>query len=196
MEKFANNAAKLVDLEERNWLPRHCRGDQAAFAALLRAYRGPVYNYLLRCGVANSVRDDLFQDIFLKIHAAAASYHPARPLRPWLFTIIANTVRNHWRGQTLRQTAWSQDECEPSDPRPGVQGQVETQELMGWLEQAITELPLPQREVLVLVTIEGLPQQEVAEVLNMPVNTVKTHLRRAKLVLIKSLQQRNGEGTP
>ena len=198
VEKSANNQSeqrttqRIVDLEERNWLPRHCRGDREAFSALLRAYRGPVYNYLVRCGVAKTIRDDLFQDIFLRVHAAAASYLPTRPLRPWLFTIIANTVRNHLRGQRLRQAAYAEDAGEAADPRPDAQGRLEAQELMNWLEQAIADLPLSQREVLLLVTIEGLPQQEVAEILNMPLNTVKTHLRRARLTLVGALNRHHG----
>ena len=87
----------VVDLEERAWLPRHCRGDRNAFEALLAAYRRPIYNYLVRTGVAAADRDDIFQNIFLKVHRAAQSYQSSRPLRPWLFTIAANTVRTHFR---------------------------------------------------------------------------------------------------
>ncbi len=89
----ADRRRDVVDLEERTWLSRHCRGDASAFPALLEAYRRPVYGYLVRSGVAEANRDDIFQNIFLKIHAAARSYDPTRPLRPWLFTIVANTVR-------------------------------------------------------------------------------------------------------
>ena len=69
----------VVDLEERTWLARHRRGDAGAFPALMAAYRRPVYSYLVRGGVAEADRDDVFQAIFLKIHAAAGSYDPARP---------------------------------------------------------------------------------------------------------------------
>ena len=84
----------VVDLEERTWLTRHCRGDASAFPALLEAYRRPVYGYLVRSGVAEDDRDDLFQSIFLKIHAAADSYDPTRPLRAWPMT--ANSGRGSY----------------------------------------------------------------------------------------------------
>ena len=61
------------------------------------------------------------------------------------------------------------------------------------LVRQIHRLPLAQREVLVLACIENLPQKEVAEILGLPVNTVKTHLRRARLVLVDRLAQRDGE---
>ena len=67
----AETGLTVLDLEERTWLARHCRGDQAAFPALMAAYRRPVYSYLVRGGVAEADRDDLFQSIFLKIHKAA-----------------------------------------------------------------------------------------------------------------------------
>ena len=63
----------VVNLDERNWLPRHCRGDGQAFAELVNAYQSPVYGYLVRCGVPPAARDDVFQEIFVKIHLAAAS---------------------------------------------------------------------------------------------------------------------------
>ena len=55
------------------------------------------------------------------------------------------------------------------------------------LEREILRLPLPQQEVLILTCIENLPQKEVAEILGLPVNTVKTHLRRARQALVKRL---------
>src|SRR5687768_12742063 len=91
----------VVMLEERRLLSRHLEGDQQAFTELVRAYRSPVYGYLVRCGVAESARDDLFQEVFLKIHGAAKSYTPERDLKPWLFTIVANTVRSHFRRKKI-----------------------------------------------------------------------------------------------
>ena len=63
---------------------------------------------------------------------------------------------------------------------------------MAWLEHAIAGLPDAQREVLVMSTIAGPKQQEVAEALGLPLNTVKTHLRRARLALAKALAERDG----
>src|SRR5205085_6907941 len=90
-------------LSEAELLPRHCRGDGDAFPALLQAFRAPVYGYLVRCGVAEGTRDDLFQEIFLKVHQGAGHYSPGRPLKPWLFTIVANCVRDHFRRRQSRR---------------------------------------------------------------------------------------------
>ena len=181
-----------MDLDERTWLPRHCRGDSTAFPALLEAYRRPVYGYLVRCGVAAADRDDLFQSVFLKVHAAAGSYEPARPLGPWLFTIVANAVRNYFRGRPqAAPAAVHHERPDPADPRPGPERIAQGRETLAWLETAIAELPLAQREVLLLAAVLGQPQQEVAEALDLPLNTVKTHLRRARLTLAKAKVRRD-----
>lgn len=180
----------VVDLEERTWLARHRRGDASAFPALMAAYRRPVYSYLVRSGVAAADRDDLFQIIFLKIHAAADSYDPARPLAPWLFTIVANSVRNH-RRERPRASASTDDPPEQADPNPGPERIASAREALAWLEGALAELPTAQREVLLLIAVVGLRQQDVALALALPLNTVKTHLRRARLALAARLAERN-----
>ncbi len=191
----AERQQDVVDLEERTWLTRPSRGDASAFPALLEAYRRPVFGYLVRSGVAEADRDDIFQSIFLKIHAAAQSYDPARPLGPWLFTIVANTVRNHFRAQAVPITTVPRDDpldpLDPPDPNPGPEQIAEARETIAWLEEALLALPLAQREVLLLVTIVGLRQQDAAISLNLPLNTVKTHLRRARLALAAGLADRD-----
>ena len=178
-------------VDERGWLARHRVGDKEAFPQLLQHYRRPVYNYLVRCGLDAASRDDLFQDIFLKIHAAAASYKPSLPLRGWIFTIAANTVRNHWR--TSRNRFAVIEDGQPhnhADPEPSAEGAAETTQTLSWLSDAIAALPIAHREVLVLVAIEGLPQREVASILDMPLNSVKTNLRRARLALLEEQRRR------
>ncbi len=206
-EQAARAAATVVDLEERTWLARHCRGDQSAFPALLEAFRRPIYSYLVRHGVAEADRDDLFQSIFLKIHAAAPSYDSARPLAPWLFTIAANTVRNHLRESHLRERyidderaggpaiglVSAQADAPPDmpDPEPGPERIATARETIAWLEQALLTLAPAQREALLLTTVAGLRHDDVAQVLGQPVNTVKTHLRRARLALTAALAERD-----
>ncbi|MDX1574546.1 MAG: RNA polymerase sigma factor [Kiloniellales bacterium] len=188
----------VVDLEERSWLARHRRGDTSAFPALMAAYRRPVYSYLVRSGVAEADRDDVFQAIFLKIHAAAESYDPARPLAPWLFTIVANSVRNHHRDRPpdSAQGASDEDPLDPPawpDPGPGPEQIASARQTLDWLEGALADLPPARREVLLLTALVGLRQQDVARALDLPLNTVKTHLRRARLALAARLAARQAE---
>ncbi len=181
----------ILDLEERTWLPRYCRGEETCFSKLMNAFRKPIYTYLVRKGLDRATCDDLFQEIFAKVHAAAAAYEPSRALKPWVFAIAVNTVKNHFRSHCGR--------CEPLDTAlvegasPTPERIVDQHETLSWLERAITELPAMQGEVLTLATIEGLRQQDVAEILQIPLNTVKTHLRRARQTLVRQMIERTGE---
>ena len=188
---------RVVELEERTWLGRHCRGDQSAFPALLTAYRRPVYAYLVRAGIGEADRDDLFQEIFLRIHRAAGEYQPSRPLAPWLFTIAANTVRNHFRdsaGAEVRSIE-GQDSV-LADPGPDPERAAAARLTLDWLEAAIQALPAIRRHVLLLICVVGLSQAEVAAALELPVNSVKTHLRRARLRLARERALRERESEP
>ncbi len=191
----------VLDLQERRWLPRYCRGDQHAFEELVRSYGKLVYTFLCRYGVAPQNRDDLFQDIFLKVHQAASRYRSSEPLRPWLISIVLNTVRNARRASGRRARLLSQvcNEAGPDDGAPGVvtppssaglEEQVDRQLTVQWLGERIAQLGQAQREVLVLSTLQGLSMKEVAQILAIPENTVKTHLRRARLALAESLAER------
>jgi RNA polymerase sigma factor (sigma-70 family) len=177
---------------ETDLLLRHLNGDDDAFAELVDRYRAPVFSYLVRCGVAPDDRDDLFQDIFIRIHRAAASYDAGRPLHPWLFTIVANAVRNHLRRQRVRSLVGSVEEAgEPTAGNPGADRVAAGKQTVAWLERQIRRLPLARREVLILACVESLPLKQIAGVLGLPLGTVKTHLRRARLFLAEELARRN-----
>lgn len=188
-EQWVEAVDQVVGLEERAWLPRHSRGDRDAFARLLAAYRRPVYGYLARFGVDEAARDDLFQEIFLKVHASAGSYRPARPLHPWIFTIVANTVRNHFRSRARDRAVSLERPEDAPDPRPSPECVVHGRDMLRRLERAIAALPFAQREVVVMAGVDGLRLNEVAEALGIPLNSVKTHLRRGRLRLAKTLAQ-------
>ncbi len=189
-----DNAPEVLDLEERGWLPRHCRGDNDAFAKLMSCYRSLIYTLLYRYGIDSQNRDDLFQEIFLKIHQAAPYYKPNQPLRPWLVSIALNTVRNHRRGEGRRWRFLARLPQQPDVHEPGADEIAGHRETAVWMESKIGKLPEAQRDVLVLTTIKGLLMKDVAVMLKMPESTVKTHLRRARLALAEELLQRDTVG--
>jgi RNA polymerase sigma-70 factor (ECF subfamily) len=182
---------RVVALDERRLLPRHCEGDGTAFSELVAAYRAPVYGYLVRCGIGPDARDDLFQEIFIKLHVAAHSYHPDKPLKPWVFTIVANTVRSHYRKLRVRQLVHQNDKPERPSPEPSSHDVVEALETAAWMNRVLATLPFSQREVVALSCVEKLDHKEVGAALGMPVATVKTHLHRARATLAKALARRN-----
>lgn len=182
------NDPAVVDWQERTWLAAHLKGDTQAFAQLMQAYRKPVYSFLVRNGLDASQRDDVFQEVFLKIHKAAHSYQPNRPLSPWIFTIVVNTLRNLKRQRQVTTLDMAQATA-VADEAPSPDNVAQLDETIDWLTQAMGELPPAQAEVLSLSTIQGLKVKEVSEVLGLPLNTIKTQLRRARQSLLQKLKR-------
>ena len=87
MEGLARMEIVVVPEPTERLLVAHREGDRDAFSQLVERYRRPVFGYLVRCGIAEADRDDLFQKIFLKIHQRADRYDNARPCTlgflPW-----------------------------------------------------------------------------------------------------------------
>lgn len=154
-------------------------------------YGPPVFGYIVRCGVDPAIRDDVFQDVFFKIHRNAPLYSANFPLRPWLFTVAANVVRSHYRKRSVFQRFFASKE--PSGDEPSKESTLEEisegRETASRLDRAIQNLPMKQREVLSLVCFEGMATDEVGVALGMPVNTVKTNLQRARRAIRKELER-------
>jgi RNA polymerase sigma-70 factor (ECF subfamily) len=175
----------LVALDDGDLVIRHCQGDPRAFAELVQAYRARVFGYMRRCGIDPAACDDLFQDAFIRIHNAARTYQPGRPLKPWIFTIVVNVVRTYYRRERVRQLVRVTDEADKSTP--SAEQTLEAAETGAVIALAMKALSFAEREVLLLSAVEQLEQKDIAEMLGMPVGTVKTHLHRARASLARAL---------
>jgi len=177
---------------EDNLLVRHREGDVEAFRALVQHYRAPVYGYLVRCGISEADRDDLFQEIFLRVHRSAKRYDAERPLHPWVFTVVANAVRTYHRKRKVASAVFAEpSEHEPRDRKPDGEHVASVRQRVARLEVELRHLAPIQREVLLLAAVENVPQKDIAAALAIPLNTVKTHLRRARLKLFEALAGRS-----
>lgn len=158
-----------------------------SLAALIASHKAPVYGYLTRSGVSPADRDDLFQEIFLKVHGAIASA-PADAIAPWLFAIVVNTVRSHFRKAQVRAIVRLDGSADPDvvTSEPGPDRALEARRTAAWLDAQIARLPLEQREVILLCAVEGLELADAAAALGAPLETVKTRLRRARLALAEA----------
>ncbi len=192
-EQDDTEGARVIPISDRVLFERHRRGDPAAFPALLGALRARVFGYLTRCGVSAVDRDDLFQEVFLRVHRAGSSSGddsdagPSGPLAPWVMTITVNVVRSHFRKASVRSVVTleaSPDEHAATDRGP--ESALAGKQTTAWLEQALLELPLEQREALLLCSVEGLELADAARALGAPLETVKTRLRRARVSLAEA----------
>jgi RNA polymerase sigma-70 factor (ECF subfamily) len=183
------SAASIVQLDERRLLTLFAGGDAAAFAHVVLRLRASVYGYLVRCGIGAKERDDVFQDIIIKISAARASFQPDRPLKPWVFTIVANAVRSHLRRVAVDRLVFG-EELQVAALPATAHHEAEARETAAFLDQAIGALPLAQREAVLLCCVEALPQPEVAAILGLPLGTLKTELHRGRLALARAMARR------
>ncbi len=174
-------------------LQRHVDGDPDAFPELVGIYRSKVYAYLVRCGVDAGIRDDLFQEIFIKIHNAASTFKSDKPLNPWFFTIVANTVRAHYRKERVRRLVYQEDLPSEKDNAPDSQDFIEARETADWLDTELAKLPFSQRETIILNAMGSLDQKAISKIQDIPLSTVKTNLRRARITLAKAFIRKDGK---
>ncbi len=172
-------------------LSRHVRGDPAAFAELIARFGSLVYTVVGRYGLSAEERDDVFQEVFVRVHRAAASYQPDKAIKPWLLTIAVNTARSYLRRSRPRELAdQGSSALRLVSEQPSSQDLVEASCTLEWLAGQLDALPLAQREVILLCCVHHLGMQQAAEVLGIPVGTVKTQLRKGRLSLAAALERR------
>ncbi|MBT3378167.1 MAG: sigma-70 family RNA polymerase sigma factor [Lentisphaerae bacterium] len=164
-------------------------GDDDAFDVLFDRHYASVYGLACALLQDHDGARDVLQETFLSVLRNARRYHASGTFRPWLLRICRNrcltlleTTRNRRR---LLDTA----RTELSAPMyPSAARQVDTGDALRVVQAELHRLPERQREAIVLHAIEGLRYREVAEVLGVPLNTVKTLIRRARLTLAQAVR--------
>jgi RNA polymerase sigma-70 factor, ECF subfamily len=165
-------------------------GSLEALGVLFDRYRQMVFRTALAITGDREAANDLLQDVFLRLHRFAHLVDHQRPLEPWLYRMTANlsytwVKRNHRWLQPLEDLAeWlvSSSKNSPDD-------QVEQKDEWTQVQKALSALPLQQRVVVVLFYLNDLSLQEISEILDIPVGTVKSRLHYGRRALQKSLGQ-------
>jgi len=161
------------------------RGDLDALSALLARYQNRLYRYLLRLVREPAEAEDLFQQTWVRVAEKIRQYDSKRNFEAWLFTVARNIAIDHLRRirpESLDEPipgmrGESPGTRLPSGERPVLDG-IMDRERSGRLAQALELLPVSQREVLTLRFEEEMKLEEIADVIDAPLSTVKTRLRR------------------
>lgn len=151
-----------------------------AFTTLLRAEFGYVTRTLARLGVRMGDTEDVAQEIWLQVHAKWLERDASRPTRPWLFAFALRAAANYRRLARHRESPEGdalQERAEDGD----VEGKLIDQQERTMLLQAIQALDLEHSAALVLVDIDEVSPQEAAQILGIPVNTVYSRVRNARI---------------
>jgi RNA polymerase sigma-70 factor (ECF subfamily) len=172
-------------------------GDRHAAALLVERYHEPVRRFLARLTGRADVADDLAQETFVRVLKHADRYDEKYPMRTWLLTIARRLSINHSRREAKARGVTPPDHLPGRGPTPAdLAGEAdERQRIRLRLEQAMTRLSEPQRHAILLFHQQGLSVQEAADIMDVPVGTVKSHLHRARAALRQIMTEPGGDST-
>lgn len=187
-----------VSMEDE--LTRLRKGDLDALGGLIEQYQGRLYRYLVRLLHEPSTAEDLFQQTWIRVAEKIGNYDPKRSFENWMFTVARNLAFDHLR----RYRPESLDEPLPSGESrleilaaesPGAVDEMIGAERSALVAAAMEKLPLIFREVLNLRFEQDMKLEEIAAILQIPLSTVKSRLRRALEGMRNSLGDRFEQGT-
>ena len=164
-------------------------GSLSALGELYDRYQRMVFRTALAITGDEDAAADLLQDVFLRIHRFADRIDPTRPLEPWLYRTTAN-LSYTWVKRHRRWLRPLEDMAEwlSGNKKDTPDYQAEQDEEWGRVQKAISSLSLQQRVVVVLYYINDLSLQEISDILDVPVGTVKSRLFYGRQALKRSLE--------
>jgi RNA polymerase sigma-70 factor (ECF subfamily) len=182
----------LTHCSDEELLNRLRSGQREVFGTLVRRYQRELFGYLRRYVGDADLADDVFQTTFLQIYLKIGQYEPGRAARPWIYTIATHQAIDAMR-RVGRQSMVSLEQATAESGNGEVRSMIDMLETResGPLEQVqaserrelvracVDKLPDFMREVVLLAYYQGLKYREVAEVLGVPVGTVKSRLHAA-----------------
>ena len=182
---------------DEDLLARLRDGERDVLGALIRRYERELFGYLRRYLGDDDLADDVFQNTFLQVFLKIQQYELGRPARPWLYAIATNQAIDALRRRNRRvadrpaETVSAPDEDgeprplfellpAPGDAPPDAADRTEQREQV---RAAVARLPELLRQAVILVYFQGLKYQDAAEILDIPVGTVKSRLHAALMKL-------------
>jgi RNA polymerase sigma-70 factor (ECF subfamily) len=181
----------------RTTLKREAAATKAApdFRGLFETQFSYVWHVLKRLGVAERDLEDIAQQVFLQVHAQLAKFDTRRPIRPWLFSFAYNAASNY-RALSRHRVELAIVPPEQTCPKAAADEQLITRQELELAELALSRVALDRRAVLLLHDVEGHSMPEIAESLNVPLNTAYSRLRLARQEyeqVVKRLRVQRGD---
>ena len=176
-------------------LARFAAGEDAAFRTLVSRYKNGLYTFLRRFLNNNELIEDIFQETFLQLFTSRESFDQNRPLRPWLFTIAANKAKDALRKQKRTSaitigTISGDEQTSFEDvlntinlgaerQEAGPYENIERDETAALVRKVISNMPENLREILILSYFNKFSYKQMADILSIPIGTVKSRLHAA-----------------
>ncbi|HEU0080644.1 MAG TPA: RNA polymerase sigma factor [Candidatus Paceibacterota bacterium] len=170
-------------------------GRQAAFGELVRRHARRAYAFAYRLSGDRDVAEDAVQEAFVKAWKSLGAYDLSREFRPWLFAIVRNATYDllRKRRDAALSDVYEDDESLAAED-DGAAASFDARIAEGVLEEALRELSFDQRNAVYLHDVEGRTFEQISSLTGRPLNTEKSHYRRAILALRKILAHRGFRG--
>jgi RNA polymerase sigma-70 factor (ECF subfamily) len=173
-------------------------GSQDAFAYLLQVYQNPVFNLVSHIIENPADASDVLQEVFVKVFKGIRNFNGESSLKTWIYRIAVHEASNHRRGWIRRHWREPVSVDDRESPSAAVASRAATGERSPYqvfeqaereeiVQRALASLAQPYRAVVVLREIEGLPYEEIAQVLGLAEGTVKSRLLRGRELLRRKL---------
>jgi RNA polymerase sigma-70 factor (ECF subfamily) len=186
--------------DEKLLLSYRSEQDPQVFEELVHRYEKEMYGYLRHYLGNVQMAEDVFQQTFLQVHMKCGQFEPGRKVRPWLYTVATNQAidyqrrnRRHRMSSLDRVARGSENEEAGAlaeslgGMESGPASDAESAERHDALRRAVDALPEPCRQVVMLIYFQGLKYREAAQILSVPVGTVKSRLHAAMQKLTETL---------
>ncbi len=184
-------ASRVQDLSDEELMVRYARGEETAFEVLLGRYRRPLFGFLARYLGRTDKAEDVFQEVFLEVIRARKQFRGEHRFASWLYRIARNRAVDRMRRNGFREMESLDDPLDAGDgegetragriagSNPDPEAVVRGVQMKRVLDRALASLSAEQREVLWLKERSGLSLADVAKLLGVSENTVKSRLRYA-----------------
>ena len=171
-------------------------GDESAYKNLLENYRGAIYNLIYKMVRNKEETEDLVQEAFMKAFKALPSFNEEYAFSTWLYKIAVNNCIDHMRKKKLQtysinkpvQSKDGELDREFPDTSMSSDKSILSEERAGIIETAIDELPENYKTAIILRHSEEKSYEEISQILNIPLGTVKARIFRAREMLKKKLK--------
>ena len=189
-----------MDASDLPTLVERCRaGDATAWETFVRQMQGRLFALAYSYAGDREDARDLAQEIFVRLYESRGQWPSGDEFLPWLFRVARNRSVDYLRRRSVRRPAATVDEAdiaELPDLSPGAEAQAIASDRRSLLHAALRSLSAINREIVVLRDVHGLPIQQVASILGVPLGTVKSRASRARVELaarVLALSRGRGE---